>query len=115
MMSFMDWVQEIYVWFLNLGAEYGVNPLLFGAIYIGAVPFFTISVAWIVRNYRRGTSIVLPVLSASFFFVSAYLYLIIAGQNVPWWVYAVVVAMLIYGGYSTFNKVKVKVKNEEIK
>jgi hypothetical protein len=115
MMSFMDWVQEIYVWFLSLGAEYGVNPLLFGAIYIGAIPFFTISVAWIVRNYRRGTSIVLPVLSASFFFVSAYLYLIIAGQNVPWWVYAVVVAMLIYGGYSTFNKVKVQVKNEEIK
>lgn len=111
----MDWVQEIYIWFLSLGEEYGVNPLLFGAIYIGAVPFFTISVAWIVRNYRRGTSIVLPVLSASFFFVSAYLYLIIAGQNVPWWVYGVVVAMLIYGGYSTFNKVKVQVKNEENK
>lgn len=113
----MDWVQEIYVWFLSLGTEYGVNPLLFGAIYIGAVPLFTISVAWIVRNYRRGTSIALPVLSASFFFVSAYLYLIIAGQNVPWWVYAVVVAMLLYGGYSTFNKVKVQVqvKNEENK
>lgn len=111
----MEWLQEIYVWFLSLGAEYGVNPFIFGAIYIGAVPFFTISVAWIVRNYRRGNSIALPVLSASFFFVSAYLYLIIAGQNVPWWVYAVVVAMLVYGGYSTFNKVKVQVKNEEIK
>ena len=27
-------------WFLALGAEYGVNPYIFGGIYVGAVPFF---------------------------------------------------------------------------
>jgi len=52
-------------------------------------------------------------MSASFFFVSAYLYLIIAGENVPLWVYGVVVGMLVYGGWSTFRKVKYKIKEVE--
>jgi len=92
--------------FLSLGEEYGVNPVIFGIIYVGAIPFFTLSLAWIVRNYRRNKSIVLPALSATLFFISAYLYLIVVGQNVPWWVYGVVVMMVLYGGYSAYKKVR---------
>jgi len=110
----MEFLDNIYVWFMSLGETYGVNPLIFGAIYVGAIPFFTLSIGWLVGNYRKGTSIVLPVLSASFFFVSAYLYLMIAGKNVPFWVYGVVVAMLLYGAWSTYKKVKSKVKEEVI-
>lgn len=97
---------------MSLGVEYGVNPIIFGVIYVGAIPFFTLSIAWLVRNYRKGLSIVMPVLSASFFFISAYLYLMIAGKNVPWWIYAIVVAMLVYGAWSTYQKVKKQVKEK---
>ena len=31
-------------WILDLGAQYGVNPYIFGAIYVGAIPFFLFSV-----------------------------------------------------------------------
>lgn len=110
----MEFLDNIYVWFMSLGETYGVNPLIFGAIYVGAIPFFTLSIGWLVRNYRKGTSIVLPVLSASFFFVSAYLYLMIAGKNVPFWVYGVVIAMLLYGAWSTYKNVKSKVKEEVV-
>src|SRR6056297_2760564 len=110
----MEFLDNIYVWFMSLGDNYGVNPLIFGAIYVGAIPFFTLSVGWLVRNYKKGISIVLPVLSASFFFVSAYLYLMIAGKNVPFWVYGVVIAMLLYGAWSTYRNVKSKVKEEVI-
>lgn len=108
----MEILETFYVWFMNLSDNYGVNPFIFGAIYIGAIPFFTLSIAWIIRNYKKGLSIVLPVLFASFFFVSAYLYLIIAGENVPLWVYAIVIAMLLYGGWSTWLKVNSKIKND---
>src|SRR6056297_190616 len=108
----MEMFEQAYVWFMSLGEEYGVNPVIFGGIYVGAIPFFTLSVAWLVRNYRKGVSIVMPVLSASFFFISAYLYLMIAGENVPWWIYAVVAAMLVYGAWSTYKKVKVQIKEE---
>jgi hypothetical protein len=106
-------IESLQNWFFGLGAQYGVNPLVFGAIYVGAVPFFSLSVGWIVRNYRRGRSILLPTVSALFFFISAYLYLIIAGRNVPWWVYAVVVAMVVAGAYSTVGKIRRRIAEPE--
>ncbi len=101
----MDW-SAAKEWFLGLGQQYHVNPIIFGAIYVGAIPFFSASIAWLVRNYRRRKSIVLPTLSAGFCFVSAYLYLIIAGRNVPLWVYGAVVALLVFGTVSTVRKVR---------
>lgn len=109
----MEYIDSMYQWFLSLGAEYGVNPFIFGAIYVGAIPFFTISVAWIVRNYKQKKPITAPVLCASGCFVSAYVYLMIAGENVPWWVYAVVIGMLVYGGWSTIRKVRNQIKEDK--
>ncbi|MDX1585774.1 MAG: hypothetical protein R3222_03485 [Balneolaceae bacterium] len=97
-------------WFFGLGAKYGVNPIIFGAIYVGAIPLFTASMAWLYRNYRRERSIVLPAVSAILFFISAYIYLIIAGNNVPWWVYAVMVVMVSYGVFATTRKIRKKIK-----
>jgi len=93
-------------WFLSLGDQYGVNPIIFGSIYVGAIPFFTVSVARLVRNLRRKQSIVLPALSASFFFVSAYLYLLVAGRNIPLWVYGFLAVMIAYGVYATVRKIR---------
>jgi len=100
-------------WFLSLGTKYNVNPWIFGGIYVGAIPFFSLSVAWIIKNYRKDKSIILPVFFALLFFISAYIYLIIAGKNVPLWVYAVVVLMIIYGVYSTMNKIKKKISSSK--
>lgn len=94
---------------MSLGARYGVNPFIFGGIYIGAIPFFSLSIGWLIRNYRRGKSIALPTMTALFFFVSAYIYLIIAGRNVPWWVYGIVVLLIVYGAFSTVRKVRSRI------
>ncbi len=93
-------------WFLSLGAEYGVNPIIFGAIYVGAIPFFSLSIGWLIRNYRCKKSIVLPTFLAMFFFVSAYIYLIFAGKNVPSWVYGIVILLILIGAYSTLKKIR---------
>jgi ABC-type Co2+ transport system permease subunit len=99
---------DLKTWFLSLGQQYGVNPIIFGSIYVGAIPFFTLSIAWLVKNIRRKKSIVLPVLSAGFFFISAYLYLIIVGRNIPSWVYVMIAVLVGYGAWSTYSKVKTK-------
>lgn len=98
-------------WFLGLGEKYGVNPLVFGSIYIGAIPFFTLSLAWVAKNYRDNKSVILPSFCATGCFISAYLYLIIVGKNVPWWVYGVVILMIAYGAYSTYRKVRVRIRD----
>ncbi|MEX0820787.1 MAG: hypothetical protein WD021_01470 [Rhodothermales bacterium] len=108
----MTW-NALVDWFMGLGREYGVNPIVFGIIYIGAIPFFTLSVAWIVRNVRKKRSIVLPALSASFFFISAYLYLLVAGRGVPVWVYAVIAVMIGAGVVSTVNKIRRRIRAQE--
>lgn len=103
-------LEMIKTWFLGLGDQYGVNPIIFGSIYVGAIPFFTLSMTWLVKNYRKDKSIVLPALCATGCFISAYVYLIIVGKNVPWWVYGLVCLMVGYGAWSTYKNVRKKMK-----
>lgn len=95
-------------WFWSLGPTYGVDPLIFGGIYVAAIPFFIASIAWLVRRRKAGKSITLPVLSAGFFFVSAYLYLAIAGRNIPIWVWGFLAVLVAYGAWSTIRDVRRK-------
>lgn len=104
-----DFFELIRSWFFGLGNRYGVNPIIFGSIYVGAIPFFMASVTWLIHSYRKNKSIVLPALCAIGCFISAYVYLIIVGENVPWWVYGIVVLMVLYGAWSTFRSVRKKV------
>jgi O-antigen/teichoic acid export membrane protein len=99
-------LELINEWLMGLSENYNVNPYIFGGIYVGAIPFFTLSVAWIIRNKRKGKPITLPIISTGFFLSSAYLYLMIAGENVPIWVYILIIGLLGYGIYSTFMKIK---------
>jgi hypothetical protein len=111
---YRDWARNGYLfdearaWFLNLGGEHGVNPIIFGSIYVGAIPFFSLSLAWLIRNLRLRRSPVIPALCASFCFVSAYLYLLVAGKDIPVWVYAFVAGMIALGIYSTVRKIKTR-------
>lgn len=111
--NIMDF-ETIKIWYMSLGEQYGVDPIIFGVIYIGAIPFFTLSIGWLVKNFRNKKSILLPMLSSEFFFISAYLYLIIAGKNVPLWVYGFIILLVVLGGYSTIKKVKGQINDEEV-
>ena len=102
----MEWWQSFKEWFMGLGDKYGVDPVIFGSIYVGAIPLFTLSLWWLIRNIQKKKPVVLPVLFTGFFFVSAYLYLIIAGRNIPWWVYGLIAALVAYGMYATWQKIK---------
>ena len=96
-------------WFLGLGAQYGVNPYIFGAIYIGAIPFFLASIGWLVKRARAGRSTVAPTMLAGFFFVSAYLYLAVFGQDIPVWVWMFLAALVAYGAWSTIRDTRRKI------
>ena len=112
----MNFFDAFYTWFMGLGTEYGVNPIIFGAIYVGAIPFFTLSLAWLVRNLKQKKPAVLPALLTGFFFISAYLYLIIAGRNVPYWVYLFIALLVGFGAWSTIRKIGThisKIENTE--
>lgn len=102
-------LETINQWFLSLGQDYGVNPYIFGAIYVGAIPFFLLSIGWLVRNAKAGRSTVLPTMSAGLLFVSAYIYLAIAGRNIPAWVWIFLAVLIVYGAWSSIRDTRKKI------
>lgn len=103
----MTW-EAAKTWFLGLGAQYGVDPLVFGAIYVGAIPFFLVFSAMTVRRLRARRPATLPIIGTGVSFVAAYLYLAIAGRGIPWWVWAVLAAFIGAGAWSAARDLRKK-------
>jgi uncharacterized membrane protein len=102
-------MEAAHQWVLDLGAQYGVNPYIFGSIYVGAIPFFLASMAWLVQRARAGRSTVVPMLCAGLCFVSAYIYLAIAGRNIPVWVWLFLAALIGFSAVSTIRDTRRKI------
>ncbi len=94
----MNW-HAIQDWVLALGQEYGVNPVVFAVIYFGGIPFLVLSIAWVIRNRKRSRPVHFPLLSAGGFWISAYMYVVVAGENIPLWVYGILVIFALTGGW----------------
>lgn len=107
----MEWWEAVKDWFLSLGDKYNVNPYIFGGIYVGAIPLFFLCLSWTIKNMRRKKPFTVPLLLTGFCFVSAYLYLILVGRNIPTWVYLFIGLMVAYGIYSTVKKIRDKTKS----
>ncbi len=91
-----------------LGGLHGVDPVVFAAIYIGAIPFFLLFSGLTVRRLRAGQPAALWVVAAGMCFVSAYLYLAVAGRGIPVWAWVVVAALAGYGAWSAVRSAKHK-------
>ncbi|MBY0481757.1 MAG: hypothetical protein K2Q21_10400 [Chitinophagaceae bacterium] len=102
----MQFIELFKEWFLNLGSKYNVNPYIFGAIYIGAIPFFFICLRWTIIRIKGGRSFFLPIMLTGFCFISAYLYLVIVGKHIPLWVYLFIGMMISYSVYSTVISIR---------
>ncbi|MEO7311894.1 MAG: hypothetical protein ABIX01_15930 [Chitinophagaceae bacterium] len=109
----MKWWEIFKEWFLSLGDKYHVNPYIFGGIYVGAIPFFFLCLSWTIRRRKKGKSIVVPALLTGLCFISAYLYLLVAGKNIPVWVFVFISLMVVYSIYATVKKIRDKTKKGE--
>ncbi len=102
--------EAIKHYYISLGENYKVDPVIFLAIHVVATPVFIAVVAWIVSNYKAKRSLVLPVVVATLVFNAANIYLVIEGKNIPWWIYAILASTTIITGYFSIKKIKKKLK-----
>ncbi len=102
----MYWWEIFKHWVLSIGKKYEVDPFLFASIYLGAIPFFSLCLAWTIKNITNKKPFVLPALLTGLFFISAYLYLMIVGRKIPGWIYIFIAVMVLYGIVSTAIKIK---------
>ena len=96
---------DLLAWLGSLGKDYGVDPLIYAILYVGAAPFFFGSLAWLIRSIRRRDALVLPAVSTAFFFSLPTLYVFVAGRNLPPWVYAHLIGLAIFGAIGVIRRV----------
>ena len=97
-------------YYITLGKNYYLNPIIFLSIHIVATPLFVLSAAWLIKNYRRKKSIVWPVIVSLFIFNAANIYLVVLGRNIPWYIYAILAGTTFLSGYFSFKKIQKKMK-----
>ncbi|MDP9081975.1 MAG: hypothetical protein M3O71_31560 [Bacteroidota bacterium] len=90
-----------------------VNPVLFGCLYLLSKVLIVIFVARAIKNLRAGRPILLPLVCAAIGYSLPYLYLIIAGKNIPLWIYFVIGVVYIFSGLSINRKIR-NAKNEQV-
>ena len=97
--------EDLLAWLGSLGEQYGVDPLIYAILYVGAAPFFFGSMAWLIRSIRRRESLLVPAITAAFFFSLPTLYVFAAGRNLPSWVYAVLIGLAIVGAIGVMRRI----------
>jgi ABC-type Co2+ transport system permease subunit len=104
--------EQLWAGILQLGVEHNVSPVLFAILYVLSIPPYMGSMVWAVRNHKKNKAIALPVISTLFFFILPALYVLIFGENVAWWVYALLIILVIYSTYTVIKKIQNKLKSE---
>ena len=97
---------DVLAWLGGLGEQYGVDPLIYAILYVGAAPFFFGSLAWLIRSIRRRDALLGPAISTAFFFSVPTLYVFVAGRNLPPWVYAVLIGLAIMGAIGVMRRLR---------
>jgi len=99
-------LDDLVAWLTGLSEGYGVDPLIYAILYVGSAPFFFGSLAWLIGRLRRRAPILLPALSTSVFFSLPTLYVFVAGRNLPWWIYGVLVVLAVLGAIAAIRRVR---------
>ena len=109
-----DMIQDIWVWVQALGENHNVNPVVFGVLYLGSYPPYIASIAWFVQSFRKKKRLMWPLVNVLFWFIMPALYIMIYGENVAWYVYAIIAGMLATGSFQTYRKIKSQVNETEV-
>ena len=100
----MEWVDRVIMGWIRgvmqtARDNYGVDPVVFLVIYLVTVPFFYYSIFRMVRALAVKKQ--QEILAWSMVFLGStaapFIYVLIFGRNLPWWVYVVIALLLGQG------------------
>ena len=102
----MHWWKHLIEYFEQIGRYHHVNPAIYVGIHFIATPLFAAAVGWIFYNRKKKRPLTLPVCVATLLFNTSNLYLIIFGNKIPFWIYALAGVSTLIGGYITVKKIR---------
>ena len=116
----MDWLAHAIVEWVGRQMEaarsnYGVNPVVFLSILFGASPVFYFSIYRMVRALaqRRVNEVTLWSMIFLASTAAPYLYVLVAGRNLPWWVYIIIGLLVGQGVWSLVRRLSKKTQPDK--
>lgn len=91
--------------------DYGVDPLVFLAIYLVSVPIFYYALFRTVRAVAKQLDEKEIMLWSMLFLsttVAPFVYVLFFGRNLPWWVYGIIVLVIAQGVFSLIRTLRRK-------
>ncbi len=87
---------------------YSVDPVIFLVIYLGSAPVFYYSLFRVARAVakRLGAEITLWGMIFLCANVAPFLYVLLFGENLPWWVYGVITLLIGMSVFSLLSKLR---------
>lgn len=101
-----DLLATLHKWAEGINARHGVNPWVFFGLMVGCAPIFYYSIYRLGRAAVKRDSGQLNVWGAVFLAATAlpYLYVMVFGRNLPWYIYLVLGALLAQGLWSLLRR-----------
>lgn len=103
-----DFLTQFKDYVIALGEKHQVDPLLLGSLYLVSKVSMVCFLGWAARRFSLKRPVTLQLLLASISFSIPYLYLLIVGRNLPFWIYIFIALMFIYGAYTIRKKLMTK-------
>ncbi len=94
---------------MNIARDrYGVNPAIFLVLYLGCAPFWYYSIFRTLRAAANRSMNEAMLWSAVFLCatIAPFVYVILFGRNIPWWVYVLIAILVAQGIVSLVTKLK---------
>ena len=90
--------------------NYSVNPVVFLVIYLGSAPVFYYSLFRMIRALAKRLGNQIMLWSAIFLCanVAPFVYVLLFGRNLPWWVYGIIALLIGQGVFSLVRKLLAK-------
>ncbi len=87
---------------------YSVDPVVFLVIYLGSAPVFYYSLFRMARALAKRLGKEITLWSGIFLCanVAPFLYVLLFGDNLPWWVYIIIAALIGMGLLSLIDKLR---------
>jgi fatty acid desaturase len=94
--------------------HYGVNPIIFIIIYLLGVPIFYYSLFRTLRALAKKLGNEIMLWSAIFLCatIAPFLYVLLFGRNIPWWVYGIIAIIIGQGVLTLIMKIRKKPVND---
>ncbi len=103
----LDWINSVM---RGARENYHVDPIVFLVIFLASAPVFYYSLFRMIRALARHARTEIAFWSTVFLcaVVAPFLYVLLFGRNLPWWVYAIIGLLIAQGVLSLIVKLRGK-------